>query len=170
MEIKWIGAALIFLSSAYAGMRAAWTVRRMSGNLRALSRALETMRSEIGYGRTPFARLCDVVAQQSGGELGSFFQALANAAEQPDFDPVQKSRALSAEHALRLPKGALEALLELLGSFGRYDLQGQLALIALTQTRIRDEQLWLDQDRRNRCRLYETLGVCTGLALMILVI
>ena len=62
------------------------------------------------------------------------------------------------------------ALLELLGSFGRYDLQGQLALIALTQTRIRDEQLWLDQDRRNRCRLYETLGVCTGLALMILVI
>ena len=154
MEIKWIGAALIFLSSAYAGMRAAWTVRRMSGNLRALSLALETMRSEIGYGRTPFARLCDVVAQQSGGELGSFFQALANAAEQPDFDPVQTSRALSAEHALRLPKGALEALLE----------------IALTQTRIRDEQLWLDQDRRNRCRLYETLGVCTGLALMILVI
>ena len=55
-------------------------------------------------------------------------------------------------------------------SLGKFDAAGQVSAIELAAGRLRQELQALESRRRERCRSYETIGVCAGLALAVILL
>lgn len=160
--------ALIFGASVWTGFQAAASVRKAFRQLAQLRVALELMRCEISCRLTPARKLMRIVADSIRGELAGYFSRTEAALARGD--SVEKAAQEAAAHTdLRLPAEVCQSLDELFGSFGGYDAAGQLRMIELTQTRVADALQHLADEKPKRCRCYEILGLCTGLALVILV-
>ena len=107
-------------------------------------------------------------AAQCGGLLGRVFGSAADEMENQVAPDAASCFHMALEGLPELP-GALRDKLLLLGkSLGRFDLQGQLSgMEAVSQLCKRDlEGLLLNRDAR--LRSYTTLGLCAGVALVIL--
>ena len=72
--------------------------------------------------------------------------------------------------ALTLSARARQTLCTLAFSLGKFDVGGQLRAITLAQAHLRAELDELQSGSRARCRSYETIGVCAGLALAVLLV
>ena len=78
--------------------------------------------------------------------------------------------ALAGTPGLCLGPDARRALLELGMALGKFDMEGQCRAIGLAEARLQRELELLGQSRRARCRSYETIGVCAGLAIAVLLV
>ncbi len=169
--IKIIGAAAIVGASSWTGFSAALWVRRRAGQLEQLKLSLELMRCEISYNHTPLAKLCGILAGSTKGEVRSLYRLLATQLEAPDAIPKQAVEKAAAElRGLALPQRSYDRLCALIDGFGLYNTAGQLRQIDLAVRTVETELEELNAQKANRCRSYEILGTCTGLALMILVV
>ena len=80
--VKLTAAGMILASSAWVGLHAALRLRRSGEELLGLRAALNRMAGEIRYAGTPFAPLCERLAENSGGSVSLFFRCLAKNTEQ----------------------------------------------------------------------------------------
>ena len=62
------------------------------------------------------------------------------------------------------------ALMSLFDTLGKYDLDGNLQALDLALGRLREEARQLQGSAAARCKTYVTLGVCTGLAVAVILI
>ena len=69
-----------------------------------------------------------------------------------------------------IPKYAIEAFRLLGQSLGRFDLQGQLKELDAVRTLCASNLAKLESNRDVRLRSYQTLGLCAGAALAILLL
>ena len=67
-----------------------------------------------------------------------------------------------------LPRCVRRNLKQLALSLGRYDLEGQLQGLEMVRQQCRKDLEELESDRFDRMRSYQTLAVCAGAALAIL--
>ena len=169
-SVKLAGACLIVGSSFWVGLWAARGLKRAERQIRDLDAALTLMENELRFTSTRFGPLCSLLAQRSRGAVSGFFSAVAADLEAPDFRSVGAARRAAEKAGLVLPPGVFFAVEGLIDGFGRYDLEGQLRQLAAARAELsrQAEQLRLQMD--NRCRTYELLGLCTGLAVLILVL
>ena len=58
----------------------------------------------------------------------------------------------------------------LFDSLGKYDTEGSVQAIDLALSRLREEAKALQSGAAARCRTYLTLGICTGLAMAVILI
>lgn len=61
-------------------------------------------------------------------------------------------------------------LMSLFDTLGKYDLDGNLQALDLALGRLREEARQLQGSAAARCKTYVTLGVCTGLAVAVILI
>ena len=64
----------------------------------------------------------------------------------------------------------MQALYGLSLNLGRFDLESQLAAIERTKESVTAALLALQGQKRARCRSYETIGICAGLALAVMLL
>ena len=170
MSIKWIGAILVVVGCSGVGFTMAANYRREEWTLRALIRALDYMTCELQYRLTPLPELCRQAGKESGTPAGKALINLAQELESqisPDADSCMYA-ALS--RMTDLPAATDEAL-RLLGScLGRFDLNGQLQGLEQVRLHCRGALAALEAGRDQRVRGYQTLGVCAGAALAILLV
>ena len=84
---------------------------------------------------------------------------------------VKYSTAIRADQHDLNPVRSLRRPLRLLGqTLGRFDLPGQLKGIKAVQESCRRELARLERNRDARLRSYQTLGLCAGAALVILLV
>lgn len=168
MEIKWMGAVLVIFGCGGFGYSIAAAHRRQERLLRQLQRSLRLVRWELQYRLTALPELCRLVGKETDGVIQKVFLDMhreLNWQSAPD-----ASGCMAA--ALRLnpdlpPK--VRRILKHLGSvLGRFDLQGQLDGIRAVQEEISQALLDDGKDRQQRLRSYQTLGLCAGCALAIL--
>lgn len=170
LPVRLIGAVLIVSSSGWVGLHAAASLRRMTRSLEEFHAALEWMRSELSFTGIPYPELCRQMEGRAKGPVSAFFHALSEDAAGETFSPVgATNRALHAAH-LSLPPAAFCALEQLFDGFGRFDLSGQIRQIELASEAVSRQADALRGQVDSRCRVYEMLGICTGIAVMILVI
>ena len=165
---KLLGAGLIVAACGCMGFAKAAAHRRKERMLQQLILALQTMASELQYRLTPLPQMLRLGAAQCGGLLGRVFGSAADEMENQVAPDAASCFHMALEGLPELP-GALRDKLLLLGkSLGRFDLQGQLSgMEAVSQLCKRDlEGLLLNRDAR--LRSYTTLGLCAGVALVIL--
>lgn len=170
MPIKYIGAILIFASCGTMGFLKSAKHRREERCLAELIRLLDSMQCELEYRMTPLPIICDNVAKDATGCLHKVFSALSaelQSQTSPDA-PTCMNFALSS--VKDLPQEVYKALALLGNSLGKFDLNGQINEISSVKQHC---MLILQQIRDNldvRLRSYQTLGLCVGAGLVILLL
>lgn len=170
MSWKWIGAILIIVGCGGFGFSIAAAQRREEETLRRLICALDFMECELQYRLTPLPDLCAAAAKDSSGCIREVLMNLSrelDAQISPDVSSCMQA-ALSEE--LDIPKHTREALIMLGQSLGRFDLDGQLKGLESVRGNCRCQLEVLTTNKEPRLRSYQTLGLCTGAALAILLI
>ena len=167
--LRLMGAGCILAGSGAFGFVMAAATRREEQQLRQLLGALEYLSCELCYRLTPLPGLCRGAADERGGAVGDFFQELARELDRQAEPDVQSSVKSLLERTVRPP--SVKGILEELGrTLGRFDLPGQLKGLELS-IRETERLLRLIRDGApERRRSWQTLGLCVGAALAILLI
>ena len=164
---KWIGALLIVAGCGAVGFSVASNHRRAEDGLRQLNNALSYMESELSFRLTPLPDLCRLTGASQKNGVGQAFLRLSHAMENRQSPDV----ALCVQEMLsevELPKPVQEGFRQLGTSLGRFDLMGQVNGIQQVQDYCCRELESMVQNREERLRSYQTLGLCAGAALAIL--
>lgn len=166
--IRILGAAILFCSSSYIGFSAALHVRREVRTLQQFRQSLELMRCEVSYTHTPFAKLCDILCTGATGEVQAFYTALKQSLGEDGQSNAAAN--LTQKYFPFLSASAAQTVRDLFSSFGRFDAEAQLRLIDEAEQSLARELAAVSEEKRQRAKCYRTLGICTGLAVAILVL
>ena len=169
MNLKWIGTAFVILGCGGFGFRMAAAQKQLVREMKHLLTALDLLTWELRYQLTPLPDLCLLVAKSVPGSIGRLFRGLYTQLQQqiaPDAGCCMNAAVAEAS----LSQGTKQLLRNLGRSLGRFDLEGQLQ--GINAVKEEAEQLLdkLEKDRDVRLRSYQTLGLCAGAALAILLL
>ena len=168
MSLKWIGAILIIISCGGTGFAFAANHRRTEMAFRHLISALDYMECELQYHLTPLPELCKMTGRSVSGTVGRVFQQLAEEMDRQIAPEVRTCMDASVACFPELPEPVGKQLCELGKTLGRFDLPGQLRGIGSVRRNCRRALEQLERNREFRLRSYQTLGLCAGAALAIL--
>ncbi len=119
----------------------------------------------------PMPELFETVGQQLGGEIGELFVGTAVNMASVTGRPLNIALKLQLEEMpLGLSGTVRNMLLELAGTLGRYDLVGQARTLKLYQDRLDRMILELEGVRQQKAKAWMTASVCSGLALILLLL
>ncbi len=170
MTIKLIGAIMIILAGGGFGFMIAANHKKEEWGLQQVVQAVDYMSCELQCRMTPLPELCELVAQQLQGALQAFFQNLS----QEFYQQTAPDATCCVETALAItgaiPRHARKNLSMMGQTLGRFDLNGQLNGLQAIKQNCQRDLAGLQDQRDLRIRSYQTLGFCTGAALVILFI
>jgi len=167
-----LAAGLIIVSSSAAGFLVAGSYIQRVQLLRELIRFLQLLESEIQYARTTLPRLLAAQAPLFSGAVGRFLAALQRGLEAGSGDSF--SAIWDRELAILADNGLPPAVLGDLRSWGAVlgssDADEQSKQIKLLLARLEQAHTEAEQERAKNVRLWQYLGFCTGLLLVLLLI
>lgn len=170
MDFKWIGAVLITLGCGGFGCSLAAAHRREEYALRQLLSALDYMECELQFRLTPLPDLCRQAARERSGPVSRVLRELAEELDSQISPDVASCMSAALVAAGDIPRYTEENLKLLGSSLGRFDLKGQLNGLEAVRASCRRSLDELGNNRDIRLRSYQTLGLCAGAALAILLI
>ena len=167
--MKLMGIVIIVASAGSVGFGIASSLKKRCALLRKLLSALQILKNEITFCATPLPQAFALIAASMDGMTARVFSAAAK-----DMD---RRRWLTPQAALEkaLEQESVDAqlrdtLCSLGAGLGKYDRDEQARTIDLTQLRLEELLRNAERERSVRSKTYETLGICAGLALAILLI
>lgn len=169
MDVKWIGAVLIISACGGFGFLLAFSHRKEERFLRSLIGALDFMASELHFRETPLPELCQRAAGECIGEIGFVFSRLAEALNQST-SPDVSSCMDTALSGMDLPMTSVQNFRLLGVSLGRFNLEGQMKSLEAVREKCREDLRSFTDNREQRLRNYQTLSLCAGAALAILLV
>lgn len=168
MIIKIFGSILVIAGCGGFGFKIAAARRKEEKTLRNLISALDFMECELQYRMSALPDLCRSTAAECSGLLQTVFsQFSVELEDQISPDVSSCMRAVLAKQA-HLPKCTYEALLMLGESLGRFDMIGQLKGLEAVRAECRRKLNILSTGSDVAVRSYQTLGLCAGAAVVIL--
>ena len=170
MNLKWMGAVLIVGGCGGFGFLMAWNISREVAALRRLIGILDYMSCELEYRMTPLPELLRKATVAQGGSVKEALTALAEELESQIAPDVSSCMKAALRKTPELPKRVRMILQELGISLGAFDLPGQLKGLDAVRQNCSLALSELEQNRVQRTRSYQTLGLCAGAALAILFI
>lgn len=170
MTIKIIGAILILIACASFGLIIAYHHRKEVSTLKKLITALDYMECELQYRMCALPDLCRQTAAEFDGVLRSVFLQLSNELEDQISPDVRRCMQSVLAKMKDIPSVTFECLQILGDSLGRFDLQGQLKGLENVRRYCRERLNKLMGNADVRLRSYQTLGLCAGAAVVILLI
>lgn len=170
MYLRIIGALTLCVGSSVFGFSAAGAIKRSIKTLRQLIVSLEIMRCEVSYTLTPIAKICQIISKSCRGEVALFYEKLMGiySGNYPEQDNWAST--LLQDTLRNIPQDALDAMTELISSFGKFGVTEQLRMIDLTAEKLNASLDKINSEKMQRCKCYETLGICTGLAIAVLIV
>ena len=169
MNLKWIGTIVIVMACGSFGFKLAASNHQQVRELRELQSILDLMTCELRYRLTPLPELCLIAASSSKGNVSKLFRTLHSELDgQISPDACCCMNAAVAHSSLT--QTTMQYLRDLGRSLGRFDLDGQLQEIQAIKENIAQVLDKLTKDQDVRLRSYQTLGLCVGAALAILLL
>ena len=168
MTGKLLGALLILCGCGGFGFSLCARYRREESGLRKLLTVLDFIQCELQYRLTPLPELCRQAGQQGNDPVSRFFDRLADELDSrilPDVESCVREALISVEN---IPAKTVRALELLENSLGRFDVEGQIKDLDGIREYCRMELKTMAENRDNRLRSYQTLGICAGAALAII--
>lgn len=170
MSLKLLGAVCIVAGCGGAGFLQAVSHRRTECAFRQLQSALDYMACELQYRMTPLPELSKKTGNMVSGPVGKVFGGLAEELERQVSPEVRSCMGAVLDGVSELPPPVEKVLRDLSKSLGRFDLEGQLRGLEYAEENCRKALEQLEANRDVRLRSYQTLGLCAGAALAILLI
>lgn len=168
--LKIIGAILVLGGAGGFGISKAMQFYRQLRQLREFLSALEILKCELNYTLLPLPKLCRITAERVRGAAAQFLAVYAALLEENTPRSRAAPQALEQTRGLALPSDAQMALLEVFSGLGRYDLDGENRLLQITAQRLNAALERCETEKRPMAKGYAALGICTGLALVILMV
>lgn len=169
MMLKLLGAICVVVSCGGFGFSVAFRHRMDEKTLRQLLSSLDYLENELLYRLTPLPSLCRKTADLCPGKTGDFYRKLASELEGQASPNVE----ICFRHALassNLPPETAAVLENLGTSLGKFDLEGQIRGIIAVREQGKLVLSRMERDGIQRIRSYQTLGICTGAALAIILV
>ena len=170
MDYKWIGAILIIAGCSGCGFAMAAGKRREEKLICQLMGILQVMDADLQYRLTPLPELCRMAAGEAKGLLQTVFLNLYRELswqKQPDAGSCMYA---AIQRTGDIPPRVRRLLVQLGHTLGRFDLPGQLQGIQSVRSRCEEALSVIRQNRDERLRCYQTLGICAGAALAIVLV
>jgi len=170
MHLKILGAVLTVVGCGCVGISMGVQHMQAHRSMKQLIRALEAMICDLQYKLIPLPELCRSAARHSDGKLKYLFLALAAELEDSLTEDVYRSvcRAIKQTHGLH---PTVQPYLKQLGkSFGHFELEGQLLHLEAVREECRNTLKELEDNKAYRIRSYQTLSLCAGAALAVLLL
>ena len=168
MNLQWIGAILIIAGCGGIGFGMALSYKREENTLRQLIRVMDMFCCDLEYRMTPLPELFRKAANTATGQLSKLFSIVAQELENQVAPDAAYCMASALRKTRELPGKVLFTLTDLGRSLGQYDLPGQLQGIKAVQASCVRQLDDMENNRTQRIRSYQTLGLCAGAALAIL--
>ena len=166
--MRWIGAILIVVGCGGFGLMIANAHRKETTSLKKLIAALDYMECELQYRMCALPDLCRQTASECEGALRQVFVSLTQELEDQISPDVHQCMQSVLAKTKDLPTQTTQ-MLELLGNnLGRFELTGQLRGLETVRQECRLKLNRLMNNSDVRLRSYQTLGLCAGAALVIL--
>ena len=170
MEYRWIGAALIIIGCSSCGFSIAAGKRKEERMLCQLIHVLEFMEAELRYRLTPLPDLSRLAAGEVKGTLRVVFLNLYRELSWQKMPDAASCMSAAIQRTGEVPGRIRRLLVQFGQTLGRFDLEGQLQGIRTVRRRC-EESLESIRKNRDEClRSYQTLGICAGAALAIILI
>lgn len=170
MGYKWIGAILIIASCSGCGFAIAAGKRREERLLYQLMEILQFMETDLQYRLTPLPELCRLVAEETKGILHVVFMNLYRELNWQKLPDAGSCMHAAIQRSGEIPAKVRRLLVQLGHTLGRFDLSGQLLGIQAVRKRCDESLGSIRKNRDERLRSYQTLGICAGTALSIILI
>ena len=170
MSHRIIGAILIFFGCGSWGFALAAHHLRKIRLFRQVLSALDYMHCELQYRCTSLPLLCKQAGEREPGKIGKVFQQFAVELESQICPDISCCMGTALSAFPELPEVICQILSRLAANLGHFDLDGQL--LGLEQIRLLcNETLGaLLSGKDERIRSYQTLGLCAGAAIAILLV
>ena len=165
-----LGAIFVISACGGFGFSLAAGYRREVKGFRQLMLAIKFMQCELQYRRTPLAKLCRMTVKEIEKPITDVFIHLAEELEQQVRPDVASCMHMALVRSSDLPKKVICIFTDLGNTLGRYDLQGQLEGLEMLWSLCNEHLTSMNENSRQRIRSYQTLGLCAGAALAILMI
>ncbi len=170
MTLKILGSILVIVGCGGVGFRIAANHRLEEKSLRQLVGILDYMECELQYRLTTLPELCRQATNEFNGIPGKILLDLTSEMESQVAPDITCCMQAVLGRNKDIPPITRKNL-ELLGmSIGRYDLNGQLKGLESVRFECRRNIELLSNNKDTRLRSYQTLGLCAGAALAILLI
>ena len=170
MGCKWIGAILIITGCSGCGFAIAAGKRREERLLHQLIGILKFMESDLQFRLTPLPELCRLAAGETKGTLHTVLMNLYRELCWQKLLDAGSCMYAAIQRSGEIPAGVRRPLVQLGHTLGRFDLPGQIQGIQAVQKRCEESLGKIARNREERLRSYQTLGVCAGAALAIILL
>ena len=170
MGYKWIGAILIMASCSGCGFAIAAGKRREEQLLYQLIGILQFLETDLQYRLTPLPELCRLAAGETRGILRTVFLNLYRELKWQKLPDAGSCMYAAIQRSGEIPPKVRRLLVQLGHTLGRFDLLGQLQGIQSVRKRSEETLDTIRKNRDERLRSYQTLGICAGAALAIILI
>ena len=170
MPIKWIGAACVLVSCGVFGFSSASTYERTERTMKQLLLAIRFMTCELHSHATALPTLTRSASQYVSGPIRQILATFARILQEQSVP----NASIAMENALdemAFSYVPVRNRLELLGqTLGRFDLESQISGLESVAQILERDLAGFEIDKDIRMRSYRTLGICAGIALVILFI
>ena len=170
MIIKSIGVVFIVGSCACVGFKIAANYKKEEKMLCDLVMILEYMISELQYRLTPLPLLCRQVSQLFPNALGNLFKKFSDELDLQKHADPGSCMATVLKNTTFITPITRNQIITLCNSVGRFGMEGQLKGLNTVQLECERQLSLLRNNRDSKIRSYQTLGLCAGAALAILLI
>lgn len=170
MTMKLFGAALIILACGGYGFMMANAHRKEVKALQNIITTISYIKCELQFRNTALPELCSRAAKVTQGCISRFFQSLAAELEAQICPDTNECLLNALSRHPDIPPSSTEAIVNMGTTIGVFDLTGQLD--GLNRVLLQSEEALskLTKQQDIRIRSYQTLGLCAGAALAILLV
>ena len=167
---KLLGAALILGGCVFLGLYTASLHRTEANSLRRLIGILDYIDCELQYKLSSLPDLCRQAARDSQGALRKLFILFADEMDSRLYSDVRSCMIAAVAKFSNLPELTKKSLLLLGSEMGKFDLPGQIKSLESVRAVCRKHLNDLEANKDIRLRTYQTLSICAGAALVIILI
>lgn len=167
---KLFGAGLIVLGCGGCGFSIARSCKLEQRYLHQLLNMLQIMQNELSCRYTPLPELFRIAAGNGKDHLSSAMAAMATELERQISPDAAGCMEAVLQDAAGIPAPCRELLSCLGRSLGCFDLEGQLQQLGTVTAECERLLRQRSADMDTRIRNYQTLGLCAGAALAILLL
>lgn len=161
---------MIIIGCGGFGFRIAAIQKRDEYLLVQMINVLDFLCCELQCRMTPLPQLCKLASQECKGMLSRIFLGFSKQLEMQLCPDAQTCMQAVISQFPDIPEVTSIALNRLAHSFGRFDIEGQLEGIENIRQECKRSLATMLDNRDARLRTYQTLGLCTGAALVIIFI
>lgn len=171
--LKLLGAVLIALASTSIGYGYAKKLVRRAQEIRQLRACLSLLETEIHYGTRPLAEACEYIASREKGAISRLFALSSQELRRIDGGSTYQCFQKAVERAWQetaLKEDEKNIFLRLAQVLGRSDRVDQLHHLKQACVQLGIEEEKAREEQRRYEKMYKTLGILSGILIIILMI